>query len=145
MAGASGRVLVADDSAVIRELITVNLELEGFEVLTAADGAVCLDLAHRLRPDVITLDVAMPRLDGLRTAERLRADPRTRHIPVAVVSACTQLGAARGVDAFLAKPFDPGELVHLVRRLRRAGAAAPCRPRPSPSVPGGAERVARRP
>lgn len=116
-----GRVLVVDDDRVIRQLIKVNLELEDFEVVTAADGAECLDLVHRVRPDAITLDVAMPRLDGLRTAQALRSDPRTRHIPVAMVSACTPPAAADGdepvVDAFLAKPFEPAELVLLVRRL----------------------------
>ncbi|WP_340557984.1 response regulator [Streptomyces sp. GSL17-111] len=121
MAGASGRVLVVDDSTVIRQLIRVNLELDGFEVLTATDGAECLDVVHDVRPDVITLDVTMPRLDGLRTAEQLHADPRTRHIPVAIVSACSRSGSGRGVDAYLAKPFEPAELVRLVRRLRHGG------------------------
>ncbi|WP_078916348.1 response regulator [Streptomyces viridochromogenes] len=121
MSGASGRVLVVDDNKVIRQLIRVNLELEGFEVVTAADGAECLEVVHQVRPDVITLDVVMPRLDGLRTAARLRADPRTRDLPLAIVSACTQYevdtGVDVGVDAFLAKPFEPAELVSLVRRL----------------------------
>lgn len=86
VSGVSGRVLVVDDNKVIRQLIRVNLELEGFEVVTAADGAECLDVVHRVRPDVVTLDVVMPRLDGIRTAERLRADPRTSHLPVAIIS-----------------------------------------------------------
>ena len=119
--GASGRVLVVDDNKVIRQLIRVNLELEGFEVVTVADGAECLDVVHHVRPDVVTLDVVMPRLDGLRTAARLRADPRTRNLALAIVSACTQYefesGLDLGVDAFLAKPFDPAELVGLVRQL----------------------------
>ncbi|MEV7345025.1 response regulator [Streptomyces sp. NPDC093544] len=119
--GASGRVLVVDDNKVIRQLIRVNLELEGLEVVTAADGAECLDIVHQVRPDVVTLDVVMPRLDGLRTAARLRADPRTRNLPLAIVSACTQYevenGLDVGVDAFLAKPFEPAELVKLVRQL----------------------------
>ncbi|MFC9844878.1 response regulator [Streptomyces sp. NPDC060223] len=121
MPGASGRVLVVDDNKVIRQLIRVNLELEGLEVVTAADGAECLDVVHQVRPDVVTLDVVMPRLDGLRTAARLRADPRTRNLPLAIVSACTQYevesGLDVGVDAFLAKPFEPAELVKLVRQL----------------------------
>ncbi|MER7693181.1 response regulator [Streptomyces sp. NPDC097610] len=121
MPGASGRVLVVDDNKVIRQLIRVNLELEGIEVVTAADGAECLDVVHHVRPDVVTLDVVMPRLDGLRTAARLRADPRTRNLPLAIVSACTQYevesGLDVGVDAFLAKPFEPAELVRLVREL----------------------------
>ncbi|WTB44334.1 response regulator [Streptomyces sp. NBC_00827] len=114
-------MLVVDDNKVIRQLIRVNLELEGFEVVTAADGAECLDVVHHVRPDVVTLDVVMPRLDGLRTAARLRADPRTRNLPLAIVSACTQYevesGLDVGVDAFLAKPFEPAELVRLVRQL----------------------------
>lgn len=115
--GVSGRVLVVDDNKVIRQLIRVNLELEGFEVVTAADGAECLDVVHQVRPDVVTLDVVMPRLDGLRTAARLRSDPRTRHVPVVIVSACTPYEGEVGVDAFLAKPFEPAELVRTVRQL----------------------------
>ena len=114
-------MLVVDDNKVIRQLIRVNLELEGFEVVTAADGVECLDVVLQARPDVVTLDVVMPRLDGLRTAARLRADPRTRNLPLAIVSACTQYevesGLDAGVDAFLAKPFEPSELVRLVRQL----------------------------
>ncbi|WP_399119319.1 response regulator [Streptomyces sp. KM273126] len=115
-----------DDNKVIRQLIRVNLELEGLEVVTAADGAECLDVVHQVRPDVITLDVVMPRLDGLRTAARLRSDPRTRNLPIAIVSACSQYeveaGLDVGVDVFLAKPFEPVELVRIVRELieRRA-------------------------
>ena len=121
-------MLVVDDNKVIRQLIRVNLELEGFEVVTAADGAECLDVVHQVRPDVVTLDVVMPRLDGLRTAARLRGDPRTRDLPLAIVSACTSYevdtGLDVGVDAFLAKPFEPAELVRLVQQLierRRSG------------------------
>lgn len=129
VSGESGRVLVVDDSAVIRQLIRVNLELEGFEVVTAADGAECLDVVHHVAPDVVTLDVVMPRLDGLRTATRLRADPRTSHLPIAIVSACTQLdlerGESVGVDGYLAKPFEPMDLVALVRRLAGGRAVRP--------------------
>ncbi|MGW7021374.1 response regulator [Streptomyces hygroscopicus] len=123
MPGLSGRILVVDDNKVIRQLIRVNLELEGFEVVTAADGAECLDVVHHVRPDVVTLDVVMPRLNGLHTAARLRSDPRTWDIPIAIVSACTQgevdNGETVGVDAFLAKPFEPAELVRTVGMLVR--------------------------
>jgi DNA-binding response OmpR family regulator len=114
-----------DDNKVIRQLIRVNLELEGFEVVTAADGAECLEVVQQVRPDVVTLDVVMPRLDGLRTAARLRADARTRALPIAVISACTQYevesGLDAGVDAFLSKPFEPAELVRVVRALAERG------------------------
>ncbi|MEU9398193.1 response regulator [Streptomyces sp. SID4985] len=125
VSGATGRVLVVDDSNVIRQLIRVNLELEGLEVVTAVDGAECLDVVHQVRPDVVTLDVVMPRLDGLSTAARLRADPRTRDLPLAIISACTQYevesGLGAGVDAFLPKPFEPDELVRLVKGLMARG------------------------
>ncbi|MCM3263099.1 MULTISPECIES: response regulator [Streptomyces] len=152
--GASGRVLVVDDNKVIRQLIRVNLELEGLEVVTAADGVECLDVVHRVRPDAITLDVVMPRLDGLSTAARLRADPRTRDLPLAIVSACTQreveAGLGAGVDAFVAKPFEPAELVRIVRGLvaarrgggRRKGPMGPAGPTAS-GGPGDAERAGR--
>lgn len=119
--GVPGRVLVVDDNKVIRQLIRVNLELEGYEVVTAADGVECLDVVQQVQPDVVTLDVVMPRLDGLRTAARLRSDARTRDLPIVVISACTQYevesGLDVGVDAFLAKPFEPSELVGVVRQL----------------------------
>jgi CheY-like chemotaxis protein len=120
--GASGRVLVVDDNKVIRQLIRVNLELEGFEVVTAADGAECLEIVHSVRPDVVTLDVVMPRLDGVRTAARLRTDPRTRGVGIVMVSAGSlpeAVGGPGGVDAFIAKPFEPGDLVETVRALAR--------------------------
>ncbi|MEU6526708.1 response regulator [Streptomyces sp. NPDC046924] len=144
--GASRRVLVVDDNKVIRQLIRVNLELEGIEVVTAADGAECLEVVHQVRPDLVTLDVAMPRLDGLRTAARLRSDPRTRELPLAIVSACSQYevenGLQVGVDAFLAKPFEPSELVRIVGQLieqRRCGADGG---RGGGRGVGGAERAA---
>ncbi|MEU6079586.1 response regulator [Streptomyces sp. NPDC047108] len=150
MPGSTGRVLVVDDNKVIRRLIRVNLELEGFEVVTAADGAECLEIVQRVRPHVITLDVVMPRLDGLRTAARLHADPNTRHIPVAIVSACTQLeldsGQSVGVAAFLAKPFEPADLVRLVRRLAgRTAAGAPDSCLRGPDGGGGGPKPAVRP
>ncbi|WP_059012079.1 response regulator [Streptomyces specialis] len=121
MPGAPGRVLVVDDSQVIRQLIRVNLELDGFEVETASDGAECLEAVLLFQPDVITLDLTMPRLDGLRTVARLRHDARTADIPLVLVSASVLVRdmpyGNGGVDAVLAKPFEPAELVRLVRRF----------------------------
>lgn len=137
----SARVLVVDDNKVIRQLIRVNLELEGFEVVTAADGAECLDVVHDVRPDVVTLDVVMPRLDGLRTAARLHEDPRTRELPIAIVSACTRSeidsAQAAGVDAFVAKPFEPVQLVRVVRQLLHGGKRAPLGSSAADDWPGG--------
>ncbi|ELP63389.1 hypothetical protein STRTUCAR8_07497, partial [Streptomyces turgidiscabies Car8] len=111
-------------------------------------------------PDVVTLDVAMPRLDGLSTAARLRADPRTRDLPLAIISACTEYeveaGLEVGVDAFLAKPFDPSELISLVQQLAERGrdgvslesalgpaAVPPLGPLDALGAPGEAERAGR--
>ena len=122
MSGAPSRVLVVDDDAVIRQLITVNLELEGFEVETAEDGQDCLDKVKAFAPDVITLDIMMPRMDGWDAAAALRADQDTSGIPVILLSARAQQadlsrGDTIGVDAYLTKPFDPDELIKTVRRL----------------------------
>ena len=116
------RALVVDDSAVIRELIAVNLQLEGFEVTTAADGQAALDLALELAPDVITLDVMMPRMSGFDVVARLRDDPATAWIPIVMVTGRAQAadvsrGEALGVEAYLTKPFEPAELVEVVTRL----------------------------
>ena len=117
-----GRVLVVDDDDVIRQLISVNLELEGFDVTTAVDGQDCLDKVKDVDPVVITLDIMMPRLDGWEAASRLRADPETADIKVVLLSARAQeadlqRGDRIGVDAYLTKPFDPDELIATVRRL----------------------------
>lgn len=122
MSDSPGRVLVVDDDEVIRQLIAVNLTLEGFEVETACDGQDCLDRVLEVRPDVITLDVMMPRLDGWVTATRLRDDERTRHIKVILLTARAQeadkqRGLSLGVDAYMTKPFDPEDLIKLVREL----------------------------
>ena len=117
-----GRVLVVDDDEVIRRLIEVNLSLEGFDVSTAVDGQDCLDKVAEINPDVITLDVMMPRLDGWETAVQLRQSPDTAHIKVVLITARAQevdkaRGARVGADAYLTKPFDPNEMIRLVREL----------------------------
>jgi CheY-like chemotaxis protein len=129
VAQALGRVLVVDDDEVIRQLIAVNLTLEGFDVATAVDGQDCLDKAPVIDPDVITLDVMMPRMDGWETAEQLRRDPRTSGIKVVLITARAQehdkaRGQQIGVDAYLTKPFDPSEMIRIVRELAGHPAAA---------------------
>ena len=120
-----GRVLVVDDDEVIRQLIAVNLTLEGFEVSTAVDGQDCLDKVTDVRPDVITLDVMMPRLDGWVTATQLRRNPVTAAIKVVLITARAQEddhdhGRQVGVDAYLTKPFDPAAMIRVVRELAGA-------------------------
>ncbi|WP_312894585.1 response regulator [Nonomuraea soli] len=121
-----GKVLVVDDDEVIRQLIAVNLTMEGFDVEQATDGQDCLERVLDVMPDVITLDVMMPHLDGWVTATRLRTDEETRHIRVVLITARAQdddkrRGLGAGVDAYLTKPFDPAELIQIVRDLAAMG------------------------
>ena len=116
------RVLVVDDEAVIRQLIVINLELEGFEVHEAVDGLDALGKARELDPDVVTLDVMMPGLDGITTARRLRSDPLTSRARIVLISARTrpadlEQGVDAGADEYVIKPFDPDDVVDAVRRL----------------------------
>jgi DNA-binding response OmpR family regulator len=122
-------VLVVDDDEVIRQLIAVNLQLEGFEVDTAVDGQDCLDKVESVRPDVITLDVMMARLDGWVTAVKLRDNPATEKVKVVMITARAQehdiqRGHEIGVDAYVTKPFDPTELIRIVRDLAAERIAA---------------------
>jgi DNA-binding response OmpR family regulator len=117
-----GRVLIVDDDEVIRRLIAVNLQLEGFDVSTAVDGRDCLDKVAEIDPDVITLDVMMPRLDGWETTLQLRGSPDTAHIKVVLITARAQeddkaRSSDVGADAYLTKPFDPNEMIRVVREL----------------------------
>ena len=121
------RVLVVDDDPVIRRLIMVNLELEGFDVTEAVDGQAALEAVAERAPDVVVLDVAMPRLDGLVTTATLRAEPATSGIKIVIVSARAQQadvrrGVEAGADAYLTKPFEPEALIRCVRELAETAA-----------------------
>lgn len=115
------RVLVVDDTASIRFLIRTNLELAGFDVDEAVDGVDCLELLKtaEVLPDAITVDVMMPRMDGVATVAAIRADPRTAKVAIIMVStqghpADIQRGMDAGVDAYITKPFDPDFMVATV-------------------------------
>lgn len=119
-------MLVVDDDAVIRRLIRVNLELEGFDVIEAVDGQACIEAAVEVQPDVVVLDVAMPRLDGLAATAQLRSAPATSKIKIVIVSARAQQADVRrgieaGADVYLTKPFDPDILIKTVRSLAEVG------------------------
>ncbi len=119
------RVLVVDDDRVIQQLLEVNLELEGYEVVaTAADGKEALEKIAELKPDLVILDIMMPKMDGLEVCRRLRADPDLSEIPVILLSARAQdmdirEGLEIGASAYLTKPFDPVELLDVVGRLAK--------------------------
>jgi adenylate cyclase len=105
-------VLVVDDDPVTRSLLSRSLEQEGHQVTTSVDGTRALDVIHAERVDVILLDVLMPGLDGYQVLERLKADPKLRHIPVVMVTAVDDIESAvrcieLGADDYLPKPIDP--------------------------------------
>ncbi len=115
-------VLVVDDDPVILRLLEVNFEMEGFTVVRAADGAEGLERAREVLPDVVVLDVMMPRMTGHEVATALRADPRTARIPIIFVTARAQSsdverGMELGVDDYVTKPFDPLDLIARVNTV----------------------------
>jgi DNA-binding response OmpR family regulator len=116
------RVLVVDDDAPIRLLCRVNLEAEGMEVIEAADGTDGLEKARSASPDVVLLDVMLPKVDGWRVAEALLEDPTTGEIPIVFLTARAELrDQARGLELggidYITKPFNPVELADVIREL----------------------------
>ena len=115
-------VLIVDDDPVIQRLLKVNFEMEGYEVIVGVDGIDGLEKARTLRPDIVVLDIMMPRMSGLDVAKALKADPDTASIPVLLLSAKAQeadlrAGDDSGADDYLTKPFDPFQLLQRVEQL----------------------------
>ncbi len=109
-------VLVIDDDPVILELLRVNFEIEGFDVVCARDGDEGFAMAQKLQPDVVISDIMMPRRDGLQLLSDLKSDPRTEDLPVILLSAKAQKsevehGLDMGADDYITKPFDPIQLI----------------------------------
>jgi DNA-binding response OmpR family regulator len=119
------RILAVDDDPMLQHLVRLNLELDGFEVETASDGDEALEMVESFAPDLVVLDIMMPRRDGWDVCTMLKNDARYAGIPVVLLSArCQQSDMQRGreigASAFLAKPFDPSELSSLVTVLTSA-------------------------
>src|SRR4051794_12269911 len=133
---APATVLVVDDDPVILKLLEVNFEMEGFQVVRAADGAEGLERAREVLPDIVVLDVMMPRMTGYEVAKALKENHETAHIPIIFVTARAQShdverGMELGVEDYVTKPFDPLDLTDRVNNLlarRKDGAAAPSEP-----------------
>jgi signal transduction histidine kinase/DNA-binding response OmpR family regulator len=126
--GPRTRVLVVDDDQTARELLQRGLEKEeGFEVLLASSGEEGLRMAREAKPDVITLDVLMPGMDGWAVMKALKSDPLTARIPVVMVSMVDDkdIGYALGASDYLLKPFDRDKLSEVLRRYRCAEPPCP--------------------
>lgn len=119
-------ILVVDDDPDIARFVEVNLRSAGYEVSVASDGEEALERAGSLRPDLVLLDVMMPRVDGFEVAHRLRRNPQTSNTSIIMLTAKALatdkvLGLTAGADDYIIKPFDPIELLARVKgTLRRA-------------------------
>lgn len=117
-------VLIVDDDLDVAGAVEVNLELEGYEVHVAHDGQEAIELARKLQPDLVLLDVLMPYLDGFEVCRALRSDPRTHNVAVILLTAKSLsrdklMGFSAGADDFIVKPFEPAELVARVQSVLR--------------------------
>lgn len=124
------KILVVDDDKAINELIKINLELFGYDVITAFDGIQGFTLAKQELPDLIILDVMMPDVDGYTVAKRVRENQNTKNIPILMLTALNMLedkvkGFDIGVDDYLVKPFEMEELKVRVRALLKRINAIP--------------------
>lgn len=122
------RVLIAEDEPNIVESLTFLLERAGFEVAVESDGPKALAAALQRRPDVLILDVMLPELDGYEVLRQLRADPRSKSLPILILTAKGQredreTALSSGADLFITKPFANAEVVAAVERLAGRGAA----------------------
>lgn len=120
------KILVCDDERHIVRLIQVNLERQGYQVVTAFDGKEGLEKVKTEKPDLCVLDVMMPYMDGFEVLKNLRRDPETENLPVIMLTAKAQdkdvfEGYHYGADMYLTKPFNPMELVTFVKRITQGG------------------------
>lgn len=123
---AKGKILVVDDEIYIVHILDFSLGMEGYEVLTALDGEQAYEKARAEKPDLIVLDIMMPKLDGYETCKLLKADEMTKHIPVILLSAKgrnvdQKVGFEVGADDYITKPFSPRKLVERINAILGQG------------------------
>ncbi|MFB2921677.1 MULTISPECIES: response regulator [Aerosakkonema] len=115
-------VLLVEDSATQREMISDFLKQKGLKVTVASDGVEALEKVEVNRPDLVLLDIVMPRMNGYECCRRLKSNPKTNKIPVVMCSSKSEQldrywGLKQGADAYLAKPFHPGELLRTLKQF----------------------------
>lgn len=116
------KILIAEDERDIRDLVSFTLRFAGYEVVAVANGEEAVEAARREMPELILMDVRMPRMTGYEACEAMKADEQLKHIPVVFLSAKGQeseirTGLAAGADEYLLKPFAPAELTERVGEL----------------------------
>jgi len=117
-------VLVVEDSVTQREMIEDLLKGSGLSVTTAGDGVEALEQMQGNCPDIVVMDIVMPRMNGYELCRRIKTDPKTQSVPVVMCSSKGEefdryWGMKQGADAYIAKPFQPQELVGTVKQLLR--------------------------
>ncbi|MEI6428190.1 MAG: response regulator [Pseudanabaena sp. ELA607] len=118
------KVLIVEDSITQREMIEGLLKGSGLEVTSAGDGVEALEKIEGNCPDLVVMDIVMPRMNGYELCRRLKSDPQTEKVPVVMCSSKGEefdryWGMKQGADAYIAKPFQPQELVGTVKQLLR--------------------------
>jgi two-component system alkaline phosphatase synthesis response regulator PhoP len=116
------RILVVDDEIYIVHILEFSLTMEGYNILTAFDGEEGLRVIEQERPDLVVLDIMMPKLDGYEVCRRLRKDERFASLPVILLSAKgrsidREVGLQAGADDYITKPFSPRKLIEKIREL----------------------------
>jgi two-component system alkaline phosphatase synthesis response regulator PhoP len=129
-----GKILVVDDEIYIVHILDFSLGMEGYEVITALDGEQALEKVKTEKPDLIVLDIMMPKLDGYEVCKNIKSSADTQHIPVILLSAKgrnvdQKLGFDVGADDYITKPFSPRKLVERINQL--LGQTVSERPTPS--------------
>jgi twitching motility two-component system response regulator PilH len=117
-------VLLVEDSPVQRELISGILQKHGWKVTIACDGLEALEQLEKFRPDLVVLDIVMPRINGYEVCRRMKSDPKTKNIPVLMCSSKGEefdryWGMRQGADAYVAKPFVEAEFIGTIKQLLR--------------------------
>jgi two-component system alkaline phosphatase synthesis response regulator PhoP len=117
-----GKVLVVDDEVNITQILEFSIGAEGFEVIAAQNGEEAIEKARREQPDLIILDIMMPKIDGYEACRILKANPLTRNIPVVLLTAKgrdidKRLGMEVGATDYIVKPFSPNRLVERINQL----------------------------
>jgi two-component system alkaline phosphatase synthesis response regulator PhoP len=121
---AKKKILVVEDDRDISELITYNLEREGYDVACLYDGSHAVDFVHKRKPELIILDLMLPEVDGIEICRTLKSDGATRHIPIVMLTAKSEeadvvVGLQMGADDYIPKPFSPKVLVARIKALIR--------------------------
>lgn len=116
------KILVVDDKLEVVELVTATLQGEDYQIINASDGEEALEKIGKEKPDLVLLDVIMPKMDGLAVLSEVKKDPKTKEIPIIMLTAKGQKsdekkGIELGAEDYITKPFSPSHLLHKIEEV----------------------------